>query len=90
MRQWREREGASGAQKGAGARGQATWPGFSTCVCDGPRRFLGKVELIGRSHVTKRGSKRAGETTHCADKADPRGREGMGARRRMAPINWPH
>jgi hypothetical protein len=27
-----ERAGAGGAQKGAGARGHATWPVFSACV----------------------------------------------------------
>jgi hypothetical protein len=40
--------GASGAQKGAGVRGQATWPGISACVrkCAraGPRLVVGKAE----------------------------------------------
>jgi hypothetical protein len=27
------------AQKGGGARGQVTWPGFSACVRVGPWRF---------------------------------------------------
>jgi hypothetical protein len=43
--------GAGGAQKGAGVRGRATWPGISACVhkcaCAGPRRDAGKAELIG-------------------------------------------
>jgi hypothetical protein len=52
--------GAGGAQKGAGVRGQATWPRMSTCVCAGPRRFVGKVELTERSHdaVRERGGAR--------------------------------
>jgi hypothetical protein len=57
-----------GTQKGAGVRGQATWPGFSACVCAGPRRFAGKTELTGRSHGVERGSRCAGGTTHYADR----------------------
>jgi hypothetical protein len=67
-----------GAQKGAGVRGQETWPGFSVCARTGPRQFAGKAELTGRSHGAERGSGHAGETTHRADEAGPRGRDGKG------------
>jgi hypothetical protein len=42
--------GAGDAQKGAGVRGHATWPGISACVRADPRRFAGKAELTGRPH----------------------------------------
>jgi hypothetical protein len=45
--------GAGGAQKGAGVRGQATWPGISACVHTGPRWL---AELRGRFHGTARES----------------------------------
>jgi hypothetical protein len=47
-----------GAQKGAGVRGQAMWPGILACVRAGPRRFAGKPELTGRPHGAARGSER--------------------------------
>jgi hypothetical protein len=46
--------GADSAQNGARVHGQATWPGISVCVCAGPRRFAGKVELTGRPHGAAR------------------------------------
>jgi hypothetical protein len=70
--------GAGGAQKGAVARGQATLPGISVCVHAGPRRFMGKAKLTGRSHGAARGNGRAGETTYRTDETSPRGREGKG------------
>jgi hypothetical protein len=81
-----------GAQKGVGARGQATWPGFLACVRAGPRQFAGKAELTGRSHGAERGSGVCGGTARCVDEAGPRCREGTGARRRrwLAPTNRPH
>jgi hypothetical protein len=65
-----------GAQKGAGVRGQATWPGISVCVRAGPRWVAGKTDLTGRSHGAARGSGRARETAWHADESGPRGREG--------------
>ena len=41
-------------------------------------RFVGKVELTGRSHGAARGSGRTGETARRADEAGPLGREGKG------------
>jgi hypothetical protein len=58
MRQ-RERAGAGGAQKGARACGQATWPGFSACVRACPQRFAGKADLTWGFHGAERGSRRA-------------------------------
>jgi hypothetical protein len=52
--------GAGRAQKGARARGQATWMGISACVRAGPRWIAGKEELTERSHDTAGGSGRAG------------------------------
>jgi hypothetical protein len=67
--------GAGGAQKGAGVRGRATWPGISACVhkcaCAGPRRDAGKAELIGGSHGAVRGNRRAGQTVQRADEVGP-------------------
>jgi hypothetical protein len=67
-----------GAQKGAGVRGQATWLGCSACVRAGQRWFTVKAERTGRSHGAERGSGRVGQTTHRADEAGPRGRDGKG------------
>jgi hypothetical protein len=82
--------GAGGAQKGAGVRGRATWPGISECVCGcarvGPRRGTGKAELTGQSHDAARGSGRAEGTTRCADEVGPRGRDRKRARERGQPV----
>ena len=81
--------GAGGAQKGAGVRGRATWPGISArvreCACAGPRRVVGKAELTKGFHDAARGNGRAGETVQCADEAGPRGREG---KERTGEGNW--
>jgi hypothetical protein len=53
--------GASGAQKGARVRGQATWSGISACVHTGPQRFAGRAELTGWSHGAARESGRVEE-----------------------------
>jgi hypothetical protein len=81
-----------GAQKGAGVRGQATWPGISVCERAGPWRFARKAELTAWSHGAERGSGRAGETAHCADETGLRGRDRKGAcgRGRPAPTHRPH
>jgi hypothetical protein len=83
--------GAGGAQKGAGARGRASWLGISACVHEcarvGPRRGAGKAELTGRSHgaARERESGRTGVTARRADEAGPRGREG---KERTGEGNW--
>jgi hypothetical protein len=46
MRQGRE-SGCKRGSEGSWGRGQATWSGFSACVCAGQRRFVGKAELTG-------------------------------------------
>jgi hypothetical protein len=82
--------GAGGAQKGAGVRGRATWPGISECVCGcarvGPRRGTGKAELTGQSLDAARGSGRAEGTARCADEVGPRGRDRKRARERGQPV----
>jgi hypothetical protein len=82
-----------GAQKRAGVRGWATWPGISACVrVAGPQRVMGKAELTGGSHGAARGSRRARKTVRRADKSGPRGREGKGARGQgqLAPTERPY
>jgi hypothetical protein len=48
-----ERASASGAQKGARARGQVTWPVFSACVLVGQWCFAGKPKLTGRARCAE-------------------------------------
>jgi hypothetical protein len=72
------RAGAGDAQKGARARGRASWPGISAfvreCACAGPRRGMGKAELTGgptaqREETGARG-KRFSEMTRRAREAE--------------------
>jgi hypothetical protein len=77
---------AGGAQKGAGVRGRATWPGISACgrgcTRAGPRRGVRKAELIGRSHSAAREREREREragargNNSASGEAGLRGREG--------------
>jgi hypothetical protein len=65
--------GAGGAQKGAGVRGRATWPGISACM-------RACWSTVGRREGgADRGShSAAGGRGRRADEASPRGREGKG------------
>jgi hypothetical protein len=58
-----------------GVRGQATWPGISTCMRAGPRRFMGKAEMTKQSHGTAGRERARDETVHRADRTGPRGRQ---------------
>jgi hypothetical protein len=42
--------GCGQGSKGSWARGQATWLGFSACVCASQMWFMGKAELTGLAH----------------------------------------
>jgi hypothetical protein len=80
--------GAGGAKKGAGCVGGRLGRGsrrVRECVRVGPRRGVGKEEVIGRSHDTARGSRRAKGMARCADEAGPRGRDRKG---RVSEGNW--
>jgi hypothetical protein len=75
--------GAGDAQKGAGVRGQAMWPGISTCVRGGPWRFAGKAELTGRSYGAAREKQaRGGNDSMCWQVEPTRPRETAGTRAR--------
>jgi hypothetical protein len=76
-----------GAQKGARARGQATWPRFSACVRAGPWRFARKAELTGGPTMEREGAGAWGEqltalTRRAYEAHGERGRAGKGDWRR--------
>jgi hypothetical protein len=85
-----ERAGVGRAQKGAGARGQATWLGFSKCVRAGQQWFARISELTGLAHSAEawargvNGQRRwwGGSTRQSENEARTRGKP--------APIDRPH
>jgi hypothetical protein len=85
--------GAGGAQKGAGVRGRATWPGISACVREcvraGPRRGAGKAELTGGPTVQREGAGECRERLGVLTKQAREAETGKGARARATGVENP-
>jgi hypothetical protein len=66
------------------------WPRISACVRAGPRRFVGKAELTGRSHgVAREKRARGGNGSVCWQVGPARQRENAGARARATGADKP-